>query len=274
MDLTSDFFIETKALLDVIYHRFHQDFREYAESSLERRLKLALDHFQLKSISQLQDLLLRQPDKFGELLQLLTIPTTEMFRDPSYFKFLRQNVLPILRTYPSFKIWIAGCSTGEEIYSFAIMLHEEDLLDRSLIYATDINPQSLQKAEQGVFPIDVIKDYTRNYQAAGGLSSFSEYYQTGYGYAAFSPNLRKNVVFAEHSLATDSVFSEVELVSCRNVLIYFKKSLQERAFDLFTEALSPRGFLGLGSKESLQFSRVFPQFECLSTKEKIYRKVN
>ena len=185
---------------------------------------------------------------------------------------MREQVFPILATYPSLKIWIAGCSTGEEIYSYAILLKEAGLLDRTTIYATDINPKSLKKAEQGIFPLDKMKEYTVNYQRSGGVNPFSDYYKTDSNSALFDRSLKKNVVFADHSLATDSVFSEVQLVSCRNVLIYFDQDLQKRAFDLFYESLSRRGFLGLGSKETLRFSKYDALFEQFAKDDKIYRK--
>jgi chemotaxis protein methyltransferase CheR len=185
---------------------------------------------------------------------------------------LRQQVLPVLRTYPSLKIWIAGCSTGEEVYSMAILLQEEGLLERSMIYATDINPRSLDKARQGIFSLKDIATYTRNYQLAGGTREFSEYYTAAYDAALFDKRLREQVTFADHSLATDAVFSETHLISCRNVLIYFNKALQDRALGLFHESLCHRGFLGLGSKESLNFSSYAKEFDAEFLAERIFRK--
>ncbi|MNP26087.1 Chemotaxis protein methyltransferase [compost metagenome] len=206
------------------------------------------------------------------LLQYLTIPVSEMFRDPEHFLAIRRDVVPLLKTYPSIKVWIAGCSTGEEVYSMAILLREEGLLERTIIYATDINPRSLEKARQGIYPMENVRGFTANYQKAGGLCSFADYYTAAYGNAMFDSSLRENVTFADHSLATDSVFSETQLISCRNVLIYFNKKLQERALGLFHESLCRRGFLVLGSKETLDFSAYSAQFTTLARQERIYRK--
>jgi chemotaxis protein methyltransferase CheR len=196
-----------------------------------------------------------------------------MFRDPAYFLALRRHVVPVLRTYPSLKVWVAGCSTGEEPYSLAILLHEEGLLDRTILYATDINHASLEKARHGIFPLEPMQAFTRNYQRAGGLRSFSDYYSAAYGGALFDRRLRDSITFADHSLATDSVFSETQLVSCRNVLIYFNRTLQDRALGLFHESLSRRGFLGLGSKETLDFSAYAERFEPVSRPDRLYRKL-
>jgi chemotaxis protein methyltransferase CheR len=209
---------------------------------------------------------------FMQLLQYLTIPVSEMFRDPDHFLAVRQEVVPLLRTWPSVKVWIAGCSTGEEVYSMAILLREEGLLDRTIIYATDINPRSLDKAKQGIYSMQDMQAYAQNYRKAGGRRDFSEYYTAAYGNAIMDSTLRENVTFADHSLATDSVFSETQLISCRNVLIYFNKDLQDRAFGLFHESLCHRGFLVLGSKETLDFSNYADRFEALVKPERIYRK--
>ncbi|EAA3799455.1 protein-glutamate O-methyltransferase CheR, partial [Salmonella enterica subsp. enterica] len=185
------------------------------------------------TISALQERILHDPKAFMQLLQYLTIPVSEMFRDPSYFLALREQVVPLLHTYPSLKVWVAGCSTGEEVYSLAILLREEGLLERTMIYATDINPHSLEKAEQGIFALDNLRTYTQNYQLSGGKRAFSDYYSAAYDRVLFDKSLRANVTFADHSLATDSVFAETHLVSCRNVLIYFNRDLQDRALGLF-----------------------------------------
>jgi len=264
--------IEMRLLIEAIYLKYSYDFREYSGSSQKRRVLHALQQMNIPTISILQDKILRDADVFAELLQYLTIPVSEMFRDPSYFLALRRDVMPFLKTYPSLKIWIAGCSTGEEVYSMAILLKEEGLLDRTIIYATDINPQSLEKAKKGVFSLENIKNYTRNYQNAGGKKSFSDYYTAAYNAALFDKSLMENVTFADHSLATDSVFAEVNLVSCRNVLIYFNKKLQDRALGLFHDALCHRGFLGLGSKESLDFSAYVNSFDAFDRPERVFRK--
>ena len=272
MTAADDFDIEIRLLLEAIFEKYSYDFRGYSMASVKRRITLALGRFEARSVSQLQDRVLHDPEFFLKLVQFLTIPTSEMFRDPEYFLAMRTQVFPVLRTYPSLKFWIAGCSTGEEIYSFAIMLREEGLLEKTTIYATDINPVSLKKAEAGIFPMDRVRDYTLNYQKAGGAASFSDYYTLGYDSALIEKSLRKNVVFADHSLATDHVFSEVHVVSCRNVLIYFDRDLQDRAIGLFHESLSHRCFLGLGAKESLRFSKYDGLFEDYCRSEKIYRR--
>ena len=265
--------IELRLLMEAIYLRYSYDFRDYTGASQKRRVLYALQQLHLPNISALQERVLRDAALFGQLLQYLTIPVSEMFRDPPYFLALREQVVPVLQTYPSIKIWIAGCSTGEEVYSMAILLREEGLLERTIIYATDINPASLDKAKQGIFSLENVRAYTANYQQAGGQRSFADYYTAAYDYAIFDKTLRENVTFADHSLATDSVFSETQLISCRNVLIYFNKKLQDRAFGLFHESLCHRGFLVLGSKETLDFSVYGKQFEPLVKQERIYRKL-
>ena len=265
--------LEIQLLLEALFQRYHYDFRSYAQASIKRRLVQARDQLGFSSISALQERVLHDPAAFMQLLQFLTIPVSEMFRDPSHFLAIRQEVVPLLKTYPSIKIWIAGCSTGEEVYSMAILLREEGLLERTIIYATDINPASLDKAKQGIFSLENVRAYTANYQQAGGQRSFADYYTAAYDYAIFDKSLRENVTFADHSLATDSVFSETQLISCRNVLIYFNKKLQDRAFGLFHESLCHRGFLVLGSKETLDFSAFGKQFEPLVKQERIYRKL-
>ena len=266
--------IELRLLMEAIYLKYSYDFRDYTLASQKRRVQHALHQLDCAGISELQARVLNEPDMFAKLLQYLTIPTSEMFRDPAYFQGLRTHVVPLLRTYPSIKIWIAGCSTGEEVYSMAILLKEEGLLDKALIYATDINPLSLEKASKGVFPIDRMRAYTASYQMAGGKAAFSDYYTAAYGGALFDRSLITNVSFSDHSLATDTVFSETHLVCCRNVLIYFNRKLQERALGLFHESLCHRGFLGLGSKESIDFSSFAKKFEPLSKPDRIFRKAS
>jgi len=264
--------IELRLLMEAIYLRYSYDFRDYAGSSQRRRVMHALHQMECQSISALQEKVLRDPAAFSRLLQFLTIPVTEMFRDPGYFLALREQVIPFLKTYPSLKIWIAGCSTGEEAWSMAILLREEGLLERSLIYATDINPEALEKARKGMFPLASMRRYTLNYRKAGGRRAFSDYYTAAYEAALFDRALCENITFADHSLATDNVFSETHLVSCRNVLIYFNRKLQDRAIGLFHESLCHRGFLGLGSKESLDFSAHAERFEPLVKQERLFRK--
>ena len=266
------FDIELPLLLEAVYRKYHYDFRGYAAASLKRRLTQAMDRFGCRTLSQLQDRLLHESGLFPLLLDFLTVQVSEMFRDPSYFRALREKVVPLLRTYPSLKIWVAGCSTGEEVYSFAILLAEEGLLERSLIYATDINAGALERAQSGIYEAARIGGFTENHRKSGARSSLSDYYTAAYGKAVFDKALKANIVFADHSLSTDSTFSEVQLVSCRNVLIYFDRGLQDRVLGLFRESLCRKGFLGLGAKESLRFSTYSYAFSDFSPADKIFQK--
>lgn len=266
------FEIELQLLIDAIRGRYHYDFRDYAKASLRRRLRSALVHFSCKTISQLQDMIVHDETAFTTLLNYLTVQVSEFFRDSGYFLALREQVVPMLRTYPSLKFWIAGCSAGEEAYSLAILLHEENLLERSLIYATDINAHALRQAERGIYALDRVASFTENHRRAGGASSLSDYYTAAYNQAIFSKSLKEHIVFSDHSLATDTVFAEVQMVSCRNVLIYFEKSLQDRAIQLFRDALCRKGFLGLGSRESLMFSAHADAFAPVSAEQRIFQK--
>jgi chemotaxis protein methyltransferase CheR len=268
----SDFDIELRLLVEAIYLRFHYDFRAYSEPSLKRRLKAAMAKFGCQTLSQLQDRVLHDPSTFPALLDFMTVQVSELFRDPPYFRTLREKVMPHLRTYPSLKLWVAGCSTGEEVYSLAILLREEGLLSRSLIYATDINEAALAKAEAGVYDVDRLAGFTENHRKSGARTSLSDYYTAAYGRAVFDKSLRRHVVFSDHSLATDSVFAEVQLVSCRNVLIYFDRALQDRVVGLFADSLCRKGFLGLGSKESLRFSSRSEAFVEFEREDRIFRK--
>lgn len=268
----SNFDLEIELLILAIYHKFHYDFREYARASLKRRLRTALPRFNCDSLSQLQHKVLHDATIFPQLLDYLTVQVSELFRDPGYYRALRETVIPVLRTYPSLKIWIAGCSTGEEVFSLAILLHEENLLQSTHIYATDINTRALDVAKSGIYDLGRMAEFTTNYQLAGGSASLSDYYTAGYGKAIFDRALRERIVFSDHSLATDMVFSEVQLVSCRNVLIYFNTELQNRALDLFRSALCRKGFLGLGSKESLRFSAQAGNFDEIVPERRIYQK--
>ncbi len=265
--------LELRLLLDAIYTRYQYDFRSYAEASLKRRLATALPQFGCESLSRLQERVLREPTVFTQLLRFLTVQVSDFFRDPSYWRALRTTVVPYLKTYPSLKIWIAGCATGEEAYSLAILLAEEGLLERTMIYATDINPESLRVAEEGIYSIDRFARFSESYQQAGGARSLSDYYTAKYSSALLDKRLRSAILFSDHSLATDSVFAEVELVSCRNVLIYFERELQERAVGLLRESLCRKGFLGLGSKETLRFSKHGPAFTELVPQERIYQRL-
>lgn len=267
------FDLELRLLLEAVYQRYHYDFRDYALASLRRRMRHAMARFECDNMGALQHRLLHEPETFALAMQYFTVQVSEMFRDPAYFRMLREHAIPVLRTYPSIKLWIAGCSTGEEVWSLAILLQEEGLLDRAIIYATDINPDALEAAEIGAFALDRMAQFSRNYLEAGGTGSLSDYYSSGYGSVVFDRRLKRNIVFADHSLATDTVFSEVHLVSCRNVLIYFQRALQDRAIGLFHEALVHRGFLGLGSKESLQFGEHADEFEACAREQRLYRKL-
>ncbi|RZJ07995.1 MAG: protein-glutamate O-methyltransferase CheR [Rubrivivax sp.] len=264
--------IELRLLIDAIYLKYHYDFRSYSAASMMRRMTAAMARFHCSTLSQLQDRVLREPTLFPALLDFLTVQVSEMFRDPAHFKALRERVVPMLRTYPSLKIWVAGCSAGEEVYSLAILLREEGLLSRTLIYATDINAQALQRAESGVYEIDRIAGFTENHRLSGARSSLSDYYTAAYGRAVFDRTLREHIVFSDHSLATDSVFAEVQLVSCRNVMIYFNRDLQDRALGLFHESLCRKGFLGLGAKESLRFSSYSEAFDEVDRAQRVFQK--
>jgi chemotaxis protein methyltransferase CheR len=267
------FDIELRLLLEALYQRYHYDFRSYARSSLRRRLKVAMNKFECSNLSQLQHRLLHEETLLPTLMDILTVQVTDMFRDPAYFKALRAQVVPMLRTYPSLKVWVAGCSTGEEAYSIAILLKEEGLLERTLIYATDINSIALEKAQAGVYELDRISGFSDNHRQAGGHGSLSAHFTAAYGKVAFDRSLKAHMTFADHSLSTDAAFSEVQLVSCRNVLIYFNRALQDRAIGLFRDSLCYKGFLGIGASETLRFSAHAKSFEQLSAEERIYQKV-
>jgi chemotaxis protein methyltransferase CheR len=256
-----------------VFRHYGFDFRSYAYASLRRRLWKRIETEGLATVSALQERVLHDPEMMNKLLLDLSINVTAMFRDPSFYVTFREKVVPLLRTYPFFRIWHAGCSTGEEVYSMAILLEEEGLYERARVYATDINEVVVHKAKSGIFPIERMQEYTENYIKAGGRRSFSEYYTAKYDGALFNPALLKNVVFSQHNLVTDRSFSEFNVILCRNVLIYFDKSLQERVHGLFYESLAMFGVLALGSKESLRFSKYEGCYEPLSNPDKIYRKV-
>jgi chemotaxis protein methyltransferase CheR len=264
--------LELDLLLEAIHQRYGHDFRGYARASLRRRLWRRTDLEGLRTLSGLQERVLHDPLVMERLLGDLSINVTEMFRDPGCHAALRADVLPLLRTHPFIRIWIAGCSTGEEVTSIAIMLREEGLLERSLIYATDIDAGVLALARSGSFPIERIQDYTRNYLTAGGEQSFSSYYTVDGNRAVFDPALLEDVVFAQHNLATDGSFNEFHLVVCRNVLIYFGRELQDRVLGLFDESLARRGMLALGRKETLRGTAIEDRYEPLVDAERIYRR--
>jgi chemotaxis protein methyltransferase CheR len=264
--------LEQRLLLEAIYQKYHYDFRGYSQASLKRRLEHARERLGCRSLSALQDRVLNEPSVLPELLKMLTVQVSEMFRDPLYFLALREKVVPHLKTYPSLKVWVAGCSSGEELYSLAILFREEGIEKRTIFYATDINTDALAKAEAGVYELDRIPRFTENHQRSGGKSSLSDYYTAAYGAAVFDRSLRERAVFSDHSLVSDAVFAEVQLISCRNVLIYFDRGLQDRAVGLFKDSLVRKGFLGIGSKESLRFSSYVDAFTEFSREHRIYRK--
>jgi chemotaxis protein methyltransferase CheR len=264
--------IEIELLIDAMLRKYQYDFRHYSRTSLKRRAAQAMAQLGCKNLTQLQERVLHERAAFPIVLDYLTVPTTELFRDPEYYAALRTEVIPHLRTYPSLKAWVAGCSTGEEVYSIAILLEEAGLLERTIIYATDINPRSLEKAKRGIYSSDSLKQASANYRRSGGKYSLSEYYRAAYEAVQFDRRLIRNAVFSDHSLATDAVFAEVQLVSCRNVLIYFDRPLQDRAIGLFYDSLVRRGFLGLGSKESLHFSSHQADFLPVADEARIYQK--
>ncbi len=273
MKQRTDTDLELGLLLDAIFQKYHYDFRSYSEASLKRRVMAALTHFGCDTISRLQDRVLHEPTIFAELLRFLTVQVSDLFRDPSYYRSLREKVVPYLRTYPSLKIWVAGCATGEEAYSLAILLAEEGLLERTLIYATDINPDSLRAAEEGIYDVERFARFSESYQLAGGRASLSNYYTARYSSAVLDRALKKSILFSDHSLATDSAFAEVELVSCRNVLIYFERELQDRAVGVLRDSLCRKGFLGLGLKETLRFSEHAGAFSEFVPEDRIYQRV-
>ena len=249
------------------------DFANYARASLKRRFNriMMLDKF--PSFAEMRYRIINDPDYFKRVVEEITVNVTEMFRDPSFYKTLRTEVLPVLATYPFIRIWHAGASTGEEIYSMAILLHEAGLLNKSIIYATDINPSALDEARKGVFALNNMKQYSENYINSGGQHDFSSYYSASYDYVKFDEALSGKMIFSTHNLVSDNTFNEFQLIVCRNVLIYFDKVLQDRVFRLFDESLDMSGFLALGSKETLKFAPVMHKYRLLKQGEKIWKKV-
>jgi chemotaxis protein methyltransferase CheR len=260
------------ALLDAIYRVYHHDFRRYAHGSLRRRVEAALGPLGCATIDALRERIVRDPAEFGALLRFLTVQVSDLFRDPAYYRALRDRVVPYLATYAALKIWVAGCATGEEAYSLAIVLLEAGLLDRTLIYATDIDPESLRIAQAGVYATERFAGFSDNYRLAGGRASLADYYAAAYGGALLDRRLRKAIVFSDHSLATDSAFTEVQLVSCRNVLIYFDGGLRDRALGVIHASLCHKGFLGLGLKETLRFTGHAAAFTEVDPAARIYRR--
>ena len=265
--------IEVDLLLEGVFRHYGFDFRAYAYSSLKRRLWKRITAEGMESISELQHAVLHDTTMMEKLLLDLSINVSSMYRDPAFYRAFREKVVPVLRTYPFIRLWHAGCSTGEEVYSMAILLEEEGLYHKSRIYATDINEVVLQTAKTGIYPAEKMQEYTQNYLRAGGTAEFSKYYTAKYDAALFDSALTRNVVFSQHNLVTDRSFSEFNVILCRNVMIYFDRALQDRVHALFYESLVPFGFLGLGSKESLKFSKYETCYEQIDEREKIYRRV-
>lgn len=265
--------IEVQLLLEAIYQHYGFDFRGYALGSLKRRLWRRAIGEKVETLSALQDRVLHDPAAMERLLLDLSINVTAMFRDPTFFSAFREKVVPLLRTYPFVRIWNAGCSTGEETYSLAIVLKEEGLYERTRIYATDINDRVLEQARDGRFPLEKMRDFTENYIRAGGKEEFSSYYTVEGGVASFSDELCRQVVFAQHNLVSDALFNQFNVIVCRNVMIYFGKTLQDRVHELFHESLDQLGILALGHKESIRFTRHEEHYEAVDAQEKLYRKM-
>lgn len=264
--------LEIKLLLQAIFLKYGFDFRDYTNTHIKRRLDNRLGLSGLANFGQMQHRLIHDEAFFNELLLDLSINVTEMFRDPWFYNKIRNEVIPHLQTYPFIKVWHAGCSAGQEVYSMCIVLEEEGMKSRTQIYATDFNELILEKARAGIYPIEVIRDYTANYQQAGGKRSFSDYYSAQYEHVIINQELKEKVLFSSHNLVTDGVFGEMNIIFCRNVLIYFNKDLQNKVLKLFYDTLCPGGFLCLGSKESLKFTDLTDDFEVVAEREKIYRK--
>ncbi len=264
--------LEIQLLLDGILQRYGYDFRNYATASLRRRIRLILEKEGLTSASALQARILREPACMSRFITSLSVPVTAMFRDPSFYRAVRAEVVPMLRTYPFVRIWHAGCATGEEVYSLAILLTEEDLYERCRIYATDLSDANLQAATHGIYDLARMRDYTQNYQLSGGRRDFSAYYTADHERVIFSPRLRKNIVFSQHNLVSDGPFNEFNLILCRNVMIYFDQTLRERVHSLLDGSLCRLGVLGVGRKESLEFSKLAPRYAELASQIRLYRK--
>ena len=254
------------------FQKYGFDFRDYAPASLKRTILRAVKRHSFINIPAMTEKVVEDKLLFANLLNDLTITVTEMFRDEVFYRYLFQHIIPRLASYPSIRIWHAGCSTGEEVYSLAILLHEANLLHKSTLYATDINPLALQKARAGVYPIASIRKSIENYHKIGTLGSFSDYFTSDQKAGVIEAFLKNPIVFAEHNLVTDDVFSEVQLILCRNVLIYFNKKLQNRALDIFYRSLCYKGYVCLGAKESIRFSNFSPLFELLDPEAMVYRK--
>lgn len=266
--------IEVELLLEAIFKRYGYDFRNYSKASIKRRIKQFLLRSEYEKISELTARLLHDQEFFQKMVEDFSVTVTEMFRDPDVYQSIRKNVVPFLKTYPYLKIWHAGCATGEEVYSMAIILKEEGLYDRATIYATDFNENTLERARQGIYHVAEIKKYIDSYRKAGGTASLSDYFEAHYESVIMAKALKKNITFARHNLVTDQVFGEINLIMCRNVLIYFNRTLQDRVFNLFNDSLVRDGFLCLGKKETLRFSKLSNHYEEVDPRKQIYRKRN
>ena len=265
--------IEIDLFLEAVFKCYGYDFRHYAKASLKRRIKNLMKKNGYKRINDMTSDILHDRSFFEKVVYDFSITVTEMFRDPLFYHNLREKIIPYLKTYPFIKIWHAGCATGEEVYSLAILLKEEGIYNKTTIFATDFNGNALDTAKQGIYSLKDMQMYTTNYQKAGGKTSFADYYHARYKSAIMSKALSKNVTFANHNLVTDSIFGEMHLILCRNVLIYFNKYLQDNVLKLFNESLIRGGFLALGSKESLQFSCIENDFKPIDKKSKIFQKI-
>ena len=262
---------ELEEILQLLLHRYGYDFTGYARGSLLRRVNRFANEVKSLSGYDLKYMLVNDESVFHRFVEEVTVNVTELFRDPLYYKIMREKVLPVLASYPTIKIWHAGCSTGEEVFSMCILLHEAGLLKRARIYATDINPANLEKAKSGIMPLRNMKEYTANYLQSGGKRDFADYYTARYDNALINEELRAGIIFSQHNLVSDNVFNEFQLISCRNVMIYFNKELQERVLKVFYESLSSLGFLTLGLKETLRFSTIQEKFTTIHANVKIFR---
>jgi len=266
--------IEISLFLDGIHQRYGFDFRDYSDASLKRRIWKCVHSEGLQTITRLLDRVLHDPVCMERFLMTVSVDTTSMFRDPDFYRAFRQKVVPLLRNLPLIRIWHAGCASGEEVYSMAILMQEEGLYDKCRIYATDMSEVILEKAKSGIFPLRFMQEYTGNYLKAGSLGgSFSEYYTASHEHVLFKPSLKKNIVFAQHNLVTDGSFNEFQVIICRNVMIYFNKKLQDRVHRLFFDSLSLSGFIGLGKSETIRFTPCEESYEVLDAEQKLYRKV-
>lgn len=262
-----------QSLLELILHQYGYDFTNYAKPSLYRRIDKFISEHQIESVNNLQHIISQHQTVFQQFIKELTVNVTELFRDPLYYKFIRDIIIPRLASYPIINIWHAGCSTGEEVFSMCILLKEAGLLKRSRIYATDINASNLEKAKQGIIALRSMRDYTLNYQQSGGLADFSEYYTAKYDMAMINESIRSSIIFSQHNLVSDHPFNEFQLIMCRNVMIYFNRILQERVLNLLHNSLSPLGYLGIGVKETLDFSSVQPYFEPINKNLRLYKRI-